>query len=197
MLAHQVSKDLKTWGPIVKDVAYDEYLARPGMTVIAFIEPIKKWIFVYEFPIGNSSSHGVNYPVYYRLADNPLEFDSAEGLPIVINGTFAPNASPYVVWSPVGGPNGTIIVSDADNSQVFTNRFGGALDKWEMHDTPHPSAYSRALHVFKNFPDHLMIVGGSVFDAGGDPNLTVSVLSLTDVLADKYANATKREPLRG
>lgn len=187
MLAHQTTKDLKTWGPVVKDVAYSEYLARPGMTVVAYVEPIKKYILVYELPVGNSSSYGANYPVHYRLAENPLEFDSAEGLPIVINGTLSPNASPYVAWSPVGGPNGTIIVSDADYSHVFTNRAGGAVDQWEMHATPQPSAYSRALHVFRERPDHLMIVGGSIFNEGGDPNLTLSVVSLTDVLADKFA----------
>jgi hypothetical protein len=91
------------------------------MIVIAKIEPLNKWILVYEFPVGNSSSYGSHYPVYYRIADSPLEFDSAEGIPIVINNKFAPNASPYVVWSPVGGPNGTIVVSDADYSVVYTN----------------------------------------------------------------------------
>lgn len=62
-LAHQTSRDLKHWGPVVNDVAYDLYEARPGMTVIAYIKPIKKWILVHELPIGNSSSYGVNYPV--------------------------------------------------------------------------------------------------------------------------------------
>lgn len=41
-LAHQVSYDLQNWGPVVNDVAIDEYLARPGMTVIAYIR---------EFPL--------------------------------------------------------------------------------------------------------------------------------------------------
>jgi hypothetical protein len=44
-------------------VAYDLYEARPGMTVIDYIKPLKKWILVHELPIGNSSSYGVNYPV--------------------------------------------------------------------------------------------------------------------------------------
>jgi len=184
-LAHQTSKDLKTWGPVVNDVAYDQYIARPGMTVIAHIEPIDKWILVYELPIGNSSSYGVNYPVHYRIADSPYEFDAAEPLPIVINKT-APNASPYVVWSPEGGECGTIVVSDADNSAVFTNQACGDKERWEMHKTPQPAAYSRALHIFKDYPDHLMILGGSVFDDGGDPNLSLSVVSLKDVVGGKY-----------
>jgi len=67
------------------------------MTVVAYIPPVKKWILVHELPIGNSSSHGVNYPVYYVMADSPLEFAKEKGRPIVINNTTAPNASPYVV----------------------------------------------------------------------------------------------------
>jgi hypothetical protein len=181
-LSHQTSKDLKTWGPVVNDVRYDEYIARPGMTVVAKIETMNKWILVHEFPVGNSSSHGANYPVYYRIADSPLEFDSAEGIPIVINGNFAPNASPYVVWSPVGGPNGTIIVSDADHPEVYTNRFGGDSDKWEAHTSGQPAAYSRALHVFSKYPDHLMVLGGATFDSGGPNALSLTVLSLTQML---------------
>ncbi|KAI6357904.1 hypothetical protein MCOR25_007514 [Pyricularia grisea] len=188
-LAHQTSPDLKTWGPVVNDVAYDQYIARPGMTVVAKIETMDKYIVVYEYPIGNSSSHGANYPVHYRIASNPLLFDSAEDHPIVIGGNFAPNASPYVVWSPVGGPNGTIVVSDADYDEVYTNRFGGDPDKWVKNYSPQPGAYSRALHVFRNNTDHLMILGGSKFD-GGPPDLTLSVVSITEM----NANSTEGEP---
>lgn len=184
-LSHQVSTDLKTWEAPVDDVAYDLYTARPGMTVVAFIPPVNKWILVYEFPIGNSSSHGSHYPVYYRLADSPLDFRLSEGLPIVLTPTFVPNASPYVVWSPTGGPNGTIIVSDADRPQVYTNRFGGQLDRWESHMTPAGATYSRAIHVLDKYPDHLMIFGGETFDNMGRHKLTpftATVVNLTQVL---------------
>ncbi|KAK1753117.1 Sialidase [Echria macrotheca] len=184
-LSHQVSKDMRNWDPPVDDVAYDVYIARPGMTVVAFIPPIKKWILVHEFPVGNSSSHGSHYPVYYRISDSPLDFRLSEGLPIVVNDTIAPNASPYVVWSPVGGPNGTIVVSDADNPQVYTNRFGGAIDKWERNETPAGATYSRAIHIMGSQPDHLMIFGGETYDnmrAGLLTPFTATVVSLTETL---------------
>jgi hypothetical protein len=190
-LAHQTSTDLKKWGPVVNDVAYDLYEARPGMTVVAYIPPIKKWILVHEFPVGNSSSYGSNYPVYYVMADSPLEFGQEKGRPIVISNTSVPNASPYVVWSPIGGPNGTIVVSDADRRQVYTNRFGGALDKWEEHATPAGAVYSRAIQIFKHRPDHLMIYGGETFDDRGKGLYTpfsATVLNLREVL-----NATVNE----
>lgn len=185
-LAHQVSTDLKTWDDPVDDVAYDEYIARPGMTVVAHIPPIDKWIVVHELPIGNSSSHGVNYPVYYRLADSPLEFRHAEGIPIVING-IAPNASPYVTWSPIGGEYGTIVVSDADRGEVYTNRFGGDPDKWEEHSTPAGATYSRAIHVLRDYPDHLMIFGGETFDnmrAGLLTPFTATVIDLGELIGE-------------
>lgn len=166
-LAHQTSTDLKTWGPVVNDVAYEQYTARPGMTVVDYIPPLKKWILVHELPIGNSSSYGSNYPVYYVMADSPLDFRKSVGRPIVINNSTVPNASPYVVWSPVGGPLGTIVVSDADRRQVYTNSHGGALDKWEEHATPAGAVYSRAIQIFKKRPDHLMIYGGETFDDFG------------------------------
>lgn len=184
-LAHQVSSDLKTWGPVVNDVAYDLYEARPGMTVITYLPPIKKWILVHELPIGNSSSHGSHYPVYYVMADSPLEFGKEVGQPIVINDEFAPNASPYVTWSPIGGPMGTIIVSDADNSQVYTNRHGGDVDRWEMHGTPAGAVYSRAIQIFAHKPDHLMIYGGETFDDMGKglhTPFSATVVNLHDIL---------------
>jgi len=184
-LAHQTSTDLKHWGPVVNDVTYDEYLARPGMTVVAFIPPLKKWILVHELPIGNSSSYGVNYPVYYVMADSPLEFGKNKGRPIIIGNNTAPNASPYVVWSSLGGPNGTIVVSDADRSQVYTNRAGGDPDAWEEHYTPAGAVYSRAIQIFKTRPNKLMIYGGEVYDDFGKEKhvpFSATVVSLTDTL---------------
>jgi hypothetical protein len=172
-------------------VTYEQYLARPGMTVVAFIPPLKKWILVHELPVGNSSSHGVNYPVYYVMADSPLEFGKEKGRPIVINNTTAPNASPYVVWSPLGGPNGTIVVSDADRGQVYTNSFGGDVDKWEEHATPAGAVYSRAIQIFKNYPNRLLIYGGEVFDDFGKGKhvpFSATVVPLDKVLKDLPLN---------
>ncbi|KAH7110531.1 hypothetical protein B0J11DRAFT_512423 [Dendryphion nanum] len=148
-------------------VAYEECLARPGMTVVEYITPLRKWILVHELPIGNSSSHGVSYPVYYVMADSPLEFAKEQGRPIVINNLTAPNASHYVAWSSLGGPNGTIVVSDADRAQVYTNSSGGDINKWEEHGTPAGAVYSRDIQISKIYPNRLSIYGGETFDNMG------------------------------
>jgi len=184
-LSHQTSYDLVNWGPVVDDVAYDLYEARPGMTNIDYIAPIKKWVLVHELPIGNSSSYGQNYPVYYVLADSPLDFRFSTGQQIVVNNMTTPNASPYVVWSPVGGSLGTIVVSDADRRGVFTNQYGGDVDKWEYHGTPAGAVYSRSIHIFTKRPDHLLIYGGETFDGraeGLHTPFSATVLPLHKVL---------------
>jgi len=155
------------------------------MTVLAYIEPIKKWILVHETPIGNSSSYGQNYPVKYKLADSPLDMRFSEDTLMLVDNKTVGNASPYVVWSPVGGPLGTIVVSDADHQQVFTNRFGGDADKWELHATPAGAVYSRAIQIFKKRPDHLLIYGGQTYNDSASHTPTpfsATVVNLNDVL---------------
>jgi hypothetical protein len=184
-LSHQVSYDLKTWSSPVNDVALEPYEARPGMTNIAHIEPINKWILVHETPIGNQSSYGVNYPVHYVIADNPLEFGLNQDTPLVVNNSIAPNASPYVVWTSEGGEMGTIIVSDADNMGVFTNQAGGAVDKWELHATPAGAVYSRSVEILRSKKDHLLIYGGNTYNqsaSGVQEPFSVTAVNLYDVL---------------
>ena len=200
-LVHQESSDLESWGPVVNDVAYKTYTDRPGMTVIAYIPPLKKYIFVYEYPGtppefkgGDTwSETGEEYPVYYRLADSPYRFDNDRGYPIIVKG-MQPGSSPYVVWSPVGGVNGTIIVSDNNHSDVFTNSFGGRPDKWEAHKTPQPNAYSRALHVPKNYPDHLMILGAARYSRAVIRPLSMSVVSIKELLTLPHGDARPLDP---
>jgi hypothetical protein len=177
---------LKRWGRIVNDVAIEDYEARPGMTNIVQL-PNKKWMLVHEFPNGGVEIYNVSYPVYYRIADSPLEFNSAKGYPVIANKT-QPNGSPYVTWSPVGGENGTIIVSDADNSGVFTNQALGDVNSWILRDTPQPQAYSRYVHVIRRKQSHLEIVSAGTYDQtpGFTPNISVSILPVEKVISDFY-----------
>jgi hypothetical protein len=155
------------------------------MTNIAYIKPIDKWILVHETPIGNSSSYGQMYPVHYVIADTPLTFGNFPDTPLVVNGTTAPNASPDVVWTPVGGPLGTIIVSDADAKQVFTNRYGGDAARWEEHATPAGSVYSRGIQLLSHYPDHLLIYGGDTYNGRARNEhipFSATVINVNDVL---------------
>ncbi|KXX80384.1 Vacuolar protein sorting/targeting protein 10 [Madurella mycetomatis] len=187
-LAHQKSTDLVTWGPVVNDVAYKTYTDRPGMTVITYIPPLRKWILVYEYPgtpdlnATGGEQWSNTFPVYYRFANSPFEFDNDRGIPIVVKGV-QPGSSPYVVWTPVGGVNGTIIVSDNDHSDVFTNSFGGMPDQWEAHATPQMNAYSRALLVPRERPKQLVILGAARYSRAVHRPLSLSVVDVKELLS--------------
>ncbi|KFY24411.1 hypothetical protein V493_05250 [Pseudogymnoascus sp. VKM F-4281 (FW-2241)] len=189
-LAHQESKDLKDWGPVINDVAYLNYTDRPGMTSIAHIPTVDKWIFTYEFPehAGGINWFGNQYPIYYKIANNPLDFRYADGFPLIA-GDSTGNGSPYVVWSSVGGGNGTLIASDADTQDVWTNQEVGRPDKWVKRPQPGKSAYSRTLHVSRKNPDHLLIFSGATYDDTADgPQIPLSTKATPPTMADVSIN---------
>jgi len=86
-----------------------------------------------------------------------------------------------VVWTPAGGPNGTIIVSDNHWHSVFTNTWNAEPDKWEMHASGAPRTYSRPLLINSDNPDHLLLVSaGNSLD--NDTVLTSTISSVAWIL---------------
>ena len=107
LLAHKVSEDGgKTWGKDIFDVAAPDGKTRPGMAVIAEL-PNGKYIMVFEL-VG---VEGI--PIHYKISDDGVSWgDPADLGKRIINkeGHFL-KSTPYVIWTPYGGDNGTIIVS--------------------------------------------------------------------------------------
>lgn len=172
-LSHKVSADGgETWGGEVDDVAQARYADRPGMTTIAGPLPDGNWILTYEY-CGSKSCD-----VYYRVSDSPLAFDAAADQALVATDGTAPRGSPYVVFSPSGGDNGTIVVTAASGTQVFVNTALGDAEGWVAYDTPQSVAYSRHLRVLDD-PDHLLILGAGRLNQ--DNRVTVSVIKLPNL----------------
>ncbi len=185
-LVHQTTTDLKTWTPAVDDVSYTNFTSRPGMTTVTQL-PDGNYIMTYEYgggPLATdpSSSTGYHFPAYYRIAANPLEFNNSVGYPIIAQDGTQPTSSPYIAWSSVGGPNGSIIVSAASNEEVFVNRELGAVDAWEKVVTPERASYSRQVRVMKNNPDHVLLIGGGNLPPAVNNTVTVSVIGLRSSL---------------
>ncbi|ORY68517.1 exo-1,5-alpha-L-arabinofuranobiosidase [Pseudomassariella vexata] len=178
-LVHQTSTDLKTWGPVVEDVAYSTYTDRPGMPTVALL-PDGNYIYTYEYGGGpNPTTTSYTFPVFYRLSKDPEKFFDVEHHPIVTTEGTVPNGSPYVVWSSAGGVNGTIIVSSGCCSQIFVNKALGAEDAWESVSTPEGVSYTRSLMVFNDDPSYLLIGGaGKLPPADGMNQVTISVVKL-------------------
>jgi hypothetical protein len=56
-----------------------------------------------------------------------------------------PQGAPFVTWSPNGGANGTIVVSDSTTSSLFVNdALGEGL--WKVVPTRAGRAYGREVH---------------------------------------------------
>jgi hypothetical protein len=173
-LVYQTSADLKSWGTVENAVAYSNYTSRPGMITVAPL-PNGEWITTYEFAY---VPKGPNYAAYYRIAKDPYSFQQATGYPIITADGFQPDASPYVVWTPAGGPQGTIVVTAASNSTVFTHKQLGAPHiPWTVVQTPEPAGYSRCLQVMPSNQDILIMSAGAYGDTS--TNVTVSVIDIT------------------
>jgi hypothetical protein len=182
-LVHQVSSDLKTWEAPVDDVAYMEYTARPGMTTVSHL-PNGSYIMTYEYGTAiNPAFQPYGFPAYYRISDSPLKFGSATGYPIISQDGTQPQSSPYNVWSPVGGKNGTIVVSTGTHSEVFVNRNLGASDAWYKVATPEGVSYSRHLRVLRQDENRLLVMGAGVLPpTNGSNRVTVSVVEIDGLL---------------
>src|ERR1700753_431027 len=111
-LVHQTSSDLLTWDSPVNDAAWNDYKYRPGMTTIVHL-PNGQYIITYE----TCGAPG-GCPVYFRLSSDPTKFNSAAEHSLKDQEGKQPSGSPYVVWSPAGGSNGTIVVSSGSHSEV-------------------------------------------------------------------------------
>lgn len=167
-LAHQTSTDLRTWGSVVDDATDPEYVNRPGMTTLAQLAD-GRWILTYELGLPDQT-----FPVHYRIAEDPEEFRHSQTIPLVTLDGRVPNGAPTVAWSSSGGPQGTIIVSDADAKDFFVNRQGGDPGAWTTLSSAMPAGYSRYVVPLEGpgaeQPEgHAFVITGPTFHDAHDP----------------------------
>ncbi|KAM0281072.1 hypothetical protein ACHAO9_010912 [Fusarium lateritium] len=183
-MVHQTTTDLKKWSKVVDDTKYDDYYARPGMPTVAKL-PNGEYIYAYEYGGGPNPPAGSTYwfPVYYRLSKDPEKFLNKPHHKLATSDGTQPAGSPYVVWTPYGGKNGTIVLSCGTKSEIFTNQALGDESAWKKWKVPQPTAYTRALMTFKKDADLVMIMGGGILPpAGGNNTVSASVVRLSEVM---------------
>ncbi|KAK4110131.1 glycoside hydrolase family 93 protein [Canariomyces notabilis] len=177
-MVHQTSKDLKTWGPVVNDVTYPTYTDRPGMPTVARL-PNGKYIMAYEYGGGPAITTSYQFPVYYKVVSNPEKFGAATGISLKTTDGYIPTGSPYVVWSPVGGKNGTIIVSAHSSGDIYVNTgLAEAGTPWKRVATPEKNAYTRHLRVL-NDPTKLLIMGAGQLPPSTTNKVQLSVMDIS------------------
>jgi hypothetical protein len=138
-LAHQISRNMSSWGPVVEDAVGTDYDQRPGMTTVARIHD-RLWILTHEAG-GNSGDNF--YAVHYKLAKDPESFGPARDIVLHDQDGYIPSAAPTVSWSDSGGPYGTIVVTANSDQDLFVNRHLGDPAKWTRVSSAVPGGYSR------------------------------------------------------
>jgi hypothetical protein len=161
LLDHVVSEDGgRTWGPLVYDVAIPDGLSRPGMPVIAR-DGKGKFYMTYElvsapgFPLEPRTN-----AMHFRTSMDGLNWGDPKTPGTLIEDRWRqfPNGTPYIIWTPWGGPNGTLVASARsvvrDNlgrvgQGLFVNRNGGD-GVWTLIETPityeiNTDAYSQTM----------------------------------------------------
>lgn len=138
--------------------------------------PDGNWIYTFEL----LSFEQEGFDLYYRIASTPLEVASAEDVQLVPNTNTRTRGTPYNVWTPAGGPRGTIIAGDNYHTSVYINKELGAPDAWEEVDTPAGLAYSRSFLVLPNDPSRIMIISPGPNPGVGDNEVLVTTIDLDD-----------------
>lgn len=179
VISHQTTTDLLTWSDVVIDIEYDDPEARPGMPAVARL-PDDTYIYTYEYG-GAPGFDEYQFPVHYRIAADPTAFADAPDFAVDAKDGVIPMSSPFVVWTPWGGDDGTIIVS-ASQGEVWANKALGDPDAWTRHETPQPKAYTRNLETFAERPDLLIMMGAGVLPPSDTNRVSLSVVDLEEII---------------
>ncbi|WP_327319607.1 RICIN domain-containing protein [Streptomyces sp. NBC_01235] len=155
-VVHQVSTDVRTWGPVVDDVAMPTYSQRPGMPTVAKL-PNGNYVMTYEY----GGSPAGNFAVYYKISADPEAFNSVTGIPLRSTDGVVPTSTPYITWLPTGGPNGTLVVSTYSTGDLFLNTANGAADTWTRINSTVAGGYSRGMLPLADGHSLLVLSGGS------------------------------------
>jgi hypothetical protein len=135
-LAHKLSTDGgKTWGPEVLDVAIPGGVERPGMAIVTRMGD-GRYAMTYENIDGPN-----NGQVHIKFSRDGLDWGDPQrhGIPVATASGAWPSACPVVQWFPVGGPEGTLVISaeraggggDEGGRSLYWNSASGRGPWWE------------------------------------------------------------------
>ena len=147
LLDHVVSEDGgKSWGPLVYDLAIPDGLSRPGMPIVTR-DGKGKFYMSYEMVSapGYALEPRTN-AVHFRTSSDGLNWGDPKEAGILVQDRWRqfPNGTPYIVWSPWGGTDGTLLISSRSvvrddigriGNGMFINRNGGE-GLWTLIETP-------------------------------------------------------------
>jgi hypothetical protein len=177
-VVHQVSTDLRNWGPVVDDVSMPTYADRPGMPVVTRL-PNGNYVMSYEYcnaPEGRCS-------VYYKISSDPEGFGSVTGRVLRSTDGTIPSGAPFITWLPTGGPNGTLVLSGESQDDLFVNTENGAANAWTRMRSNVAGGYSRGMLPLSDGHSLMVLSGGRARSTGVNP-VTYSVVDLGGGISD-------------
>jgi hypothetical protein len=147
LLEHKVSVDGgKTWGKAVTDMAIADGLTRPGMPVIARVAN-GTYFMSYEV-VGKPgvALEPRSNPAHFRTSKDGVTWGDPADFGTFIQDRWRQyaNGTPYLIWSPWGGPNGTLVVSARSILRYEIGRVGNGMlinrdngrGLWTLIETP-------------------------------------------------------------
>ncbi|GAB3008989.1 hypothetical protein GCM10023080_088850 [Streptomyces pseudoechinosporeus] len=171
-IVHQVSTDIRNWGPVVDDVAMPTYADRPGMPVVTRL-PNGNYVMSYEYC--NAPEGGCS--VYYKISSDPEGFGSVTGRVLRSTDGVIPSGAPFITWLPTGGPNGTLVLSGESQDDLFVNTENGAANAWTRMRSNVAGGYSRGMLPLADGHSLMVLSGGRARSTGVNP-VTYSVVDL-------------------
>jgi hypothetical protein len=161
LLAHKISEDGgRTWGDVEFDVAVPDGQSRAGMSVVTRMGD-GRYVLIFEvvslpgYPLEPRSN-----PVFFKVSEDGVDYGDPTDIGTLIQDNRRQFlwATPYIVWTPYGGPNGTLVASSRGvmredvgqvGNGVMINRNRGE-GFWTLLETPiyyipGPSGYSSTM----------------------------------------------------
>ncbi len=130
LLEHKISPDGgRNWGPAIRDVAIGDGLTRPGTAVV--IEERRRQIF-HELRSGGQAwcrAGAAQQPCPFSHLNDGLNWGRADDYGTFIQDRWRQyaNGTPYIAWSPWGGPNGTLLVTGRSILRYELGRLGNGM----------------------------------------------------------------------
>ena len=110
LLDHVVSEDGgRSWGPLVHDVAIPDGLSRPGMPIVA---RDGKGQYYMSYELVSAPGYALEprtNATHLRISSDGDNWGDVKASGTLVQDRWRqfPNGTPYIIWSPWGGPNGT------------------------------------------------------------------------------------------
>ncbi|KAJ4349677.1 uncharacterized protein N0V89_008294 [Didymosphaeria variabile] len=141
------TENYDSWDNAVDVVASKFRTDRPAAPSIAKIAN-NQYIIAFQYGSLDPKTNTATYPIYYKITPNPQKAASDRTREVRVDTGLVPNGVPSVTWTPLGGANGTIVLSDSRSKSVFVNQALGE-GEWRELKTTAGRAYGREVTVRK------------------------------------------------